>query len=218
MMFIKKFADIKNTDLSLVGGKGLNLGLLTKAGFRVPDGFCVTTQAHETAAKQSPTVELPEDMAGEILNAYSQLGGGKVAVSSSATAEDLPDASFAGQQDTFLNVQGDENLLQAIKDCWASLWSDRAVAYRSQRGMEDDQVAMSVVVQKMLQSDVSGVMFSVSPGDENSLMIEASWGQGEAIVSGKVTPDCFTVDRDSLQIGDCTICSKTLMITETGAS
>ena len=217
-MFIKKFADIKDTDLPLVGGKGLNLGLLTKAGFRVPNGFCVTTQAYKAAAKQLPTVELPKDLASEILKAYSQLGGGKVAVRSSATAEDLPDASFAGQQDTFLNVQGDENLIQSIKDCWASLWSDRAAAYRSQRGIEDDQVSMSVVVQKMLQSDVSGVMFSVSPGDENSLMIEASWGLGEAIVSGKVTPDRFTVDRDSLQIGNYTVCSKEFMITEDGES
>ena len=216
MTFIKKFADIQDTDLPLVGGKGLNLGLLTKAGFRVPDGFCVTTQAYKTAAKQSPPVELPEDMTGEILNAYSQLGGGRVAVRSSATAEDLPDASFAGQQDTFLNVQGDENLLQAIGDCWASLWSERAVAYRGQRGIEDDQASMSVVVQKMLQPEVSGVMFSVSPGDENCLMIEASWGLGEAIVSGKVTPDCFTVNRDSLQIADCNVCPKKLMITQYG--
>ena len=103
---------------------------------------------------------LPEHMAKEIHDAYRQLGGAKVAVRSSATVEDLPDASFAGQQDTFLNVQGDKNLLRAIRDCWASLWSGRAVAYRRQRGIHDDRVSMSVVVQRMLDPDSSGVMFS----------------------------------------------------------
>jgi len=218
MTFIKKFEDIQETDLPLVGGKGLNLGLLTKAGFRVPDGFCITTEAYKIAVKQSPKAAIPENISSEILSAYNQLGGGMVAVRSSATAEDLPDASFAGQQDTFLNVQGDGNLLRATKDCWVSLFSSRAVAYRRERGIDDDQVSMSVVIQKMLQPDVSGVMFSISPGDKNSLMIEGSWGLGEAIVSGKVSPDCFTVDRQSLQIAECKICSKNLMITEDGES
>jgi len=217
-MIIRTFKEIQQTDLALVGGKGLNLGLLVKAGFRVPDGFCVTTQAYrETLGDGSrPPAELPEDMTREILDAYSNLGCGRVAVRSSATAEDLPDASFAGQQDTFLNVRGDENLLTAIANCWASLWSDRAVAYRHQQGIDDDRVLMAVVVQKMLDSDASGVMFSISPTHEDHLMIEASWGLGEAIVSGKVTPDSFTVDRNSLQIINRTISAKKLMIAEGG--
>lgn len=219
MAFIKIFSDIKETDLPLVGGKGLNLGLLVEAGFSVPDGFCVTTDAYKHAIGQTnnPAIaSISQDMADEILSAYSQLGSGKVAVRSSATAEDLPDASFAGQQDTFLNIQGNENLLEAIKDCWASLRSERAIAYRSEREIDDSLVSMSVVIQKMLQPDSSGVMFSVSPADEKSLMIESSWGLGEAIVSGKVMPDSFTVDRDSLQIADSAILSKKVMITEAG--
>jgi len=229
-MLIKKLEDIQETDLPLVGGKGLNLGLLMRAGFRVPDGFCITTQAYRIVEQSaslfgtpppgsSPSgAELPEDMVNEILVAYNQLGGGKVAVRSSATAEDLPDASFAGQQDTFLNVWGEEELLKAIIYCWASLRSERAVAYRRQRGIDDDKVSMAVVVQRMVNPDSSGVMFSVSPDHEGQLMIEASWGLGEAIVSGKVTPDSFTVDRSSLQITERTISSRKTMITVAQAS
>ena len=102
---------------------------------------------------------------------------------SSATAEDLPGASFAGQQDTFLNVRGDEALIKAISDCWASLWSERAVAYRRQQRIDDDKIAMAVVVQKMIQSEVSGVCFTVHPvtQDRNQMIIEAGWGLGEAV-------------------------------------
>ncbi len=215
-MIIKTFKEIQETDLPLVGGKGLNLGLLVKAGFRVPDGFCITTQVYRGAGGSRPPAELPEDIAHEIIDAYIHLGGGRVAVRSSATAEDLPDASFAGQQDTFLNVKGNDDLLTAIIDCWASLWSERAVAYRRQQGIDDDKALMAVVIQEMLDPDASGVMFSISPSNDEHLMIEASWGLGEAIVSGKVTPDCFSVDRNSLQIVDRVILSKRLMITELG--
>ena len=212
-MIIKRFEDIQKTDLPLVGGKGLNLGLLVKAGFPVPDGFCIITQAYKTAGHAT---NLPGDMVNEILEAYNHLGGGRVAVRSSATAEDLPDASFAGQQDTFLNVQGSEDLLEAIRGCWASLWSERAVAYRRQLGIDDREVAMAVLVEKMVNADSSGVMFSVSPVDQEQLMIEASWGLGEAVVSGKVTPDSFTVDRTSLRIMDRIVSSKEIMITREG--
>lgn len=212
-MFIKRFEDIEKTDLPFVGGKGLNLGLLQKAGFHVPDGFCITTEAYR-ASRQSTS--LPKDMVSEIIIAYERLGSGRVAVRSSATAEDLPDASFAGQQDTFLNIQGQEELIGAIENCWASLNSERAVSYRQQQGIDDEKIAMAVVIQKMLTPDSSGVMFTVSPGNEEHLMIEASWGLGEAIVSGKVTPDSFTVDRNSRQIVDRTISSKKTMITEKG--
>lgn len=218
-MITKRFEYIQEGDSGLVGGKCLNLGLLTRAGFSVPEGFCVTTDAYRLVGhdvKAGNALEMPEDMAKEILEAYDRLGGGRVAVRSSATAEDLPDASFAGQQDTFLNVQGGHDLLEAIKRCWASLWSERAIAYRRQRGISDDKVLMAVAVQRMLDADCSGVMFSVSPVSEGQLMIEASWGLGEAIVSGVVTPDSFSVDRKSLQIVDRVISSKKIMITERG--
>ena len=221
MTFIKRFEDIQQGDLPVVGGKGLNLGLLAKAGFRVPDGFCITTDAyriagHKSSQSESSTTEMPSSLVKEIIDSYNYLGGGKVAVRSSATTEDLPDASFAGQQDTFLNVWGEEALLVAIKKCWASLWSERAIAYRRQNYIDDDKISMAVVVQKMLNPDCSGVMFSLSPIDEENLMIEASWGLGEAIVSAKVTPDSFTVCRNFLQIVDRKISSKDTMITENG--
>jgi phosphohistidine swiveling domain-containing protein len=229
-MLTKRLEDIQDTDLPLVGGKGLNLGLLMRAGFRVPDGFCVTTHAYRiveqaaspfrpTAPRLPPSfrvAELPRNIADEIFDAYSHLGSERVAVRSSATAEDLPDASFAGQQDTFLNVRGEQELLKAIMGCWVSLWSERAMTYRQQKGIDDDRVSMAIVVQRMLDPASSGVMFSVSPGDERQLMIEASWGLGEAIVSGEVTPDSFTVDRRSLQIVDRIISPKKTMITESG--
>ena len=237
-MIIKRLENIQETDMPLVGGKGLNLGLLVRAGFRVPDGFCIVTQAYRTVEQAASLFralpELPADMTKDILDAYSHLGGGRVAVRSSATAEDLPDASFAGQQDTFLNVRGSDKLLEAVRGCWASLWSERAVAYRLQRGIDDDEISMAVVVQRMLDPDSSGVMFSVSPDvghaasllevehaasllkNEGQLMIEASWGLGEAVVSGKVTPDSFMVGRDSLRIVDRNISYKKTMITESG--
>lgn len=217
--FIKWFEDIQETDSPLVGGKCLNLGLLIKAGFRVPAGFCVTTYAYRSVSHNPGTwnaAPLPKDMVEESLEAYRYLGSGRVAVRSSATTEDLPEASFAGQHDTFLNVQGSQELLDAIMKCWKSLWSDRSVAYRRQMGIADNRISMAVAVQRMLEPDSSGVMFSVSPVNNELLMIEASWGLGEAVVLGKVTPDSFSVDRSSLQIVNRNISSKEIMITEKG--
>jgi hypothetical protein len=120
-----------------------------------------------------------------------------VAVRSSATAEDLPGAAFAGQQDTFLNVVGEEAVGQAVSDCWASLWTDRAIAYRRRQGIDPREVAIAVVVQKMVPADVAGVMFTANPvtGERGEIVVDASPGLGEAVVSGRVTPEHYVLDR-----------------------
>ena len=140
-----------------------------------------------------------------------------VAVRSSATAEDLADASFAGQQDTFLNVQSDE-LLDALKACWASLWSERAIAYREAQGIVNDGLAMAVVIQEMCEADVSGVLFSVSPFNQSVSVIESNWGLGESVVSGAITPDSFQVSRETGAVLEKTIATKREMVTDGGVS
>ena len=217
MILIKHLTEIDDADLPLVGGKGLNLGKLIAAGFLVPPGFCITTDAYRTAVKgvgmrdseAVQAVTLSSALQSEILTAYNQLGADRVAVRSSATAEDLPDASFAGQQDTFLNVSGASELLEKIKLCWASLWSERAVAYRHDHGIEETQPAMAVVVQAMIDAEVSGVMFTRSPTGGDELVIESNWGLGESVVSGEVTPDHFMVSRETGELIRETVVSKT---------
>jgi pyruvate,water dikinase len=152
------------------------------------------------------TGKIPGDVAVEISKSYKKLSGvfkkAQVAVRSSATAEDLPGASFAGQQATFLNIKGDNNLLNAVRECWASLFTARAIFYRVQNKINQDRVKISVIVQKMVQSDVSGVMFTINPvnNDKERLVIEAVWGLGEMIVQGSVTPDNYAVQKDSFFI------------------
>lgn len=140
--------------------------------------------------------KIPEAVRSEIAAAYAAMGGGPVAVRSSATAEDLPGAAFAGQQDTYLNVIGEEALLQAVLDCWASLWTDRAISYRQRQGIDQRQVAIAVVVQEMVQAETAGVMFSANPvtGERREIVIDASAGLGEAVVSGLVTPEHYVLD------------------------
>jgi pyruvate, water dikinase len=148
------------------------------------------------------SAELPPDLAVEIKSAYKKMGGGLVAVRSSATAEDLPDASFAGQQSTYLNIQGEDNVVNAVKDCWASLFNARAIFYRAERNFDHFKVGIAVPVQRMVQSQASGVMFTIEPvtSDKRKIVIEAVYGLGEAIVSGEVTPDLFIIDKDDLRI------------------
>jgi pyruvate,water dikinase len=140
---------------------------------------------------------VPPAVRAEIAEAYAALGGGAVAVRSSATAEDLPGAAFAGQQDTFLNVIGEAALAKAVADCWASLWTDRAIAYRERQGIDPREVAIAVVVQKMVPADTAGVMFTANPvtGERNETVVDASPGLGEAVVSGRVTPEHYVLDR-----------------------
>lgn len=151
--------------------------------------------------------EVPPDLVKEIFAAYKKMGGGLVAVRSSATAEDLPDASFAGQQSTFLNVQGPENVVQAVKECWASLFNARAIFYRVEQKFDHFKVGIAVPIQRMVQSKSSGVMFTLEPvtSDKRKIVIEAVYGLGEAIVSGEVTPDLFILDKEDLRIISKTI-------------
>ncbi|HEX5348536.1 MAG TPA: PEP/pyruvate-binding domain-containing protein [Pseudonocardiaceae bacterium] len=205
--------------LSVVGGKAANLAELIRAGFRVPAGFCITTVAYQLVAARAfgasaPDVAPPEklaerartailaspvpaDVAEAVNRAYRVLGDSvPVAVRSSATAEDLPWASFAGQQDTFLNVVGADAVLDAMRRCWASLWTDRAVSYRTTNGIDHATVRLAVVVQKMVEAQVAGVLFTADPvtGHRGHTVIDASPGLGEAVVSGAVNPDHFVVD------------------------
>lgn len=198
-------------DVAAAGGKGANLGELVRAGFPVPAGFVVTTDAYAevVAALGIPagdaalrdgleTVAVPDGLRTRIDRAYRELGGGPVAVRSSATAEDLPGAAFAGQQDTFLGVVGADAVVDAVRRCWASLWTDRAVAYRARLGIRPEEVRIAVVVQSLVDADVAGVLFTADPvtGNRGHTVIDASGGLGEAVVSGLVTPDHYVVAED----------------------
>jgi len=150
--------------------------------------------------------KLPDDLAMMIIKAYLKLGRGDlnalVAVRSSATAEDLPGASFAGQQETYLNIKGEANLVQAVRHCWASLFEARAIFYRAEKGFDHFKVGIAVPVQKMIQSQVSGIMFTINPltNDKNQLVIEAVYGLGEMIVQGAYTPDHYLVQKQTYKI------------------
>ena len=174
---------------------------------------------HETAAARIAEVfaalEIPAAVADAVRAGYSGLrtsGGANppgeanapaVAVRSSATAEDLPGMSFAGQQDSFLNVRGEDALLRAVRDCWASLWTARAIGYRARHGIPADEVTLAVVVQHLVDADTAGILFTVDPmtGSRDRVLINAAWGLGEAVVGGQVTPDTFTVARVGGAVG-----------------
>jgi rifampicin phosphotransferase len=228
------FQEIEKTQRLLVGGKGLNLGELSKIeGIQVPEGFCVTTVGYQKAIEQNETydalldqlsmlkaedreqigeisrkirkiineAEIPSDVMKAVTQHLSHLGNEHAyAVRSSATAEDLPHASFAGQQDTFLNIFGKEAILQYIKKCWASLFADRAVIYRIQNRFDHRQVFISVIVQRMVFPQASGILFTADPITSNRrlLSIDASFGLGEALVSGLVSADCYKVQEGTI--------------------
>lgn len=205
MGFVRGFGELGRGDVDVAGGKGANLGELTRAGFPVPPGFVLTTAAYrEVVARNGITsrdsfagTEIPDAMVAELLAAHAALGAEAVAVRSSATAEDLAGASFAGQQDTFLHVVGADALLVAVRGCWASLWNSRAVAYRSRQGIDPATVAIAVVVQRMVDADAAGVLFTANPtnGRRDESVVSAAWGLGESVVSGSVTTDDVVVDR-----------------------
>ncbi len=241
------FSKVRATDLPLVGGKGANLGELTHAGFPVPPGFCVTTEAFQRFMANAHDAESlyadlealgPDDAVGArrlgarwqaslralpvplevettVLQAWTELGEDLAyAVRSSATAEDLPDASFAGQQDTYLNVRGREALLNALHDCWVSLFNERAILYRQQRGVRHQGVSLAVVVQRLVTSEVSGILFTADPvtGNRAVASIDASFGLGEALVSGLVSADHIKVDRRAGRIFERRVSDKALAI------
>jgi rifampicin phosphotransferase len=209
-MLVRSLADISAADLEIAGGKGANLGELIRAGFPVPDGFVITTAAYALAAEAAgvdPDVPatarirmaaspVPAAIADAAREAYRALGSPAVAVRSSATAEDLPEASFAGQQDTILGVSGDDAILDAVRKCWASLWNERAVAYRETHGVGSKGIRLAVVIQRMVDANSAGVLFTADPitGRRRRAAIEAIRGLGEQLVSGAVNPDRFVVD------------------------
>ncbi len=212
--YIRALDERLTLDHELVGGKAAGLAALIEHRFPVPTGFVVTTAAYRDFVRAAGILEQPPDqvaaaiartpidekVAGQILAAYAGLGRPAVAVRSSGTAEDLADASFAGQHDTYLDVRGDDAVLAAVKSCWASLWTPRAVAYRERfvHLLDDDRdLALAVVVQEMVDAQWAGVMFSVDPvtGDRRHLVIEAVRGLGESLVSGTATGERHVVDK-----------------------
>ncbi len=157
---------------------------------------------------------MPADLAEAIRRSYGHLGAGiAVAVRSSATAEDMPALSFAGQMDTYLNVRGSDGVIDAVKRCWASLWTGRAIGYRKRQGIRPEDVAIAVVVQLLVPAEAAGVIFTANPvtGARNELVINASWGLGEAIVSGRVTPDTIVVNKQTGRIASQEIACKETM-------
>lgn len=227
--YVLSFREIDKTSLMAVGGKGLNLGELSKVeGIRVPNGFCVTTEAYRKSIENNPELEalfvkltelksddreqiseisrkirvvienikMDKNIEKEIIEALARNNEVQAyAVRSSATAEDLPHASFAGQQDTYLNIKGRDEIIRHVIKCWASLFTDRAVTYRIQNGFDHLKVLLSVVVQEMVVSEASGIMFTADPmtSDRKTLSIDAGFGLGEALVSGLVNPDIYKV-------------------------
>src|SRR5467141_3911180 len=186
-------------------GEVIQKTLTSAEGPRDPKQY---EDASEEIRKIIESAPMPSDIASEVRSAYRDLerktGNAqvKVAVRSSATSEDLPDASFAGQQDTYLNVKGEDQLVHYVQKCWSSLYTPRAIFYREEKGFPHEKVLISVGVQKMVDSEVSGVIFTLDPvnGDPSKIIIESCWGLGEALVSGLVRPDQFIVDKGTLQI------------------
>ncbi|MFJ4709387.1 rifamycin-inactivating phosphotransferase [Streptomyces anulatus] len=227
--YVLDLEEVDETRVAVVGGKGAHLGGLSRIeGIRVPDGFCVTTDAFRRAVAEVPSLDdrldelscldpedreamrtlsahlrrmigevaVPGDVSAAVIRALGRFGEqGAYAVRSSATAEDLPGASFAGQQDTYLNVLGRAAVLEHISRCWASVFTERAVVYRQRNGIDHRTVDMAVVVQRMVFPESSGILFTADPvtGNRKVATVDAGFGLGEALVSGLVNPDVFTV-------------------------
>ncbi|WP_141360902.1 PEP/pyruvate-binding domain-containing protein [Glutamicibacter uratoxydans] len=185
--------------LAAVGGKAFGLNKLIKLGENVPQGFVVTTQAYRSALQQGAhRAVVGEELGRELREAYRKLESSLVAVRSSATAEDLPGAAFAGQQETYLGISSEDELIQAVEDCWASLYSERAQSYRQERRIDEADVSIAVVVQTMVDAEFAGVMFTADPiaGYRDRSVVESNLGLGEAVVSGMVTTDRAVIGED----------------------
>jgi phosphohistidine swiveling domain-containing protein len=238
--------DTPGVSLQMAGGKGASLARLTSAGFPVPSGFVLLTDAYRAYVAQndlSPILQstlehldaqdpaaleaasaairrqfvagkLPPQADRALREGYAALGEPPVAVRSSATAEDLPELSFAGQQETFLNVKGEGPLLQAVVDCWGSLWTARAIGYRARSGIAHGDLALAVVVQEMVPAEAAGVLFTADPlsGRRTEMVLEATLGLGEALVSGQVEPDRIRVDAASGSIRERSLGAKAISV------
>jgi pyruvate, water dikinase len=249
MAYVAWFDELSVDDAPRAGGKGANLGELTRAGMPVPPGFVVTADAyldamdqggvrHElvvtaagvdideaaglaaAAARLQELVHkagVPDALRREIASAYDRLGGGRVAVRSSATTEDLEGASFAGMNRTFTNVEGIDDLVHRVVDCWASGFGERVIAYRKDRAIAGEP-AIAVVVQQMVDSERSGVMFTVDPstGARDRIVIEAALGLGEVVVGGQVEPDTYVVAKDGPRLLDVRVGLQTHAIVRDG--
>src|SRR5688500_18315178 len=192
-------------DVLLVGGKAANLSRLA-ADFCVPPGFCVTSDVHKAASgggNTQDTTTVPAMLRDEMAAAYAELARRcktdepAVAVRSSGVGEDSSSAAFAGVHETYLNVRGSLQVVQSVGRCWESAYSPTALLYRSRQGIGDEQIRIAVLVQQLIPAEVSAVVFSANPvtGSRDEVMINASWGLGESIVGGTVTPDTFVVRK-----------------------
>jgi len=242
------FEEIGEDDINLVGGKGLNLGLMVSQDFPIPPGYVITAETYfnfikdqdidakiknilnridieNTDALQQASNDIGklilernfnEDLKERLYKQFDKLKGDSdkifVAVRSSATAEDLPEASFAGQQDTYLGVDR-SNYIEAIKKCWASLFTARAIYYRENNNFDHMKVGIAVIVQKLVESKISGVAFTRHPSSgDNEVIIEAGLGLGEAVVSGSITPDSYEIDPDDWRIKNKEVSNQSIKI------
>ena len=210
------FDAITDAEAGRVGGKGLSLAKTAAAGLPVPPGFVVTTDVFRRLSQRG--ILSDPEFSRELLEAYRRLGEGPVAVRSSATAEDAADTSFAGQQETILGVEGGNRLIEAVEKCWGSLFTERAVAYRARQGVDAAGLSMAVVVQRLVAAESAGVLFTRDPQDPegNTMLAESSWGLGEAVVSGRVQPDRFRLDRLTGRIIEKHLGRKSIRITASG--
>lgn len=240
MTFIKSLTELKDPKISEVGGKGYSLAVLINNGFNVPQGFVITLDAFFKFLKDNNLIErieklaseigentflekskeirdlildgeISEDIASEIEEHLNKINAQYVSIRSSAVSEDSLKASFAGLHDTFLNVKSEPELvLENIKKCWASLFTERAVVYRIRKEIPH-LAGMAVVVQEMIPAEVSGIAFTVHPLEKKTLLIEASYGIGDMVVSGKVGPDDYVIDRETLGVAEMKIGNKNMM-------
>ena len=232
MKNILSLKELNKNSIEIAGGKGANLGEMFNAGFNVPEAFVVSAQAYadflgkdlknkiakelnklniedsvklDKISKKIQSLiekaEFPKELKEEIESSYKNIND-FVAVRSSATTEDIKTASFAGMQATFLNIKGVDQLIKHVQKCWASLFTSRAIYYRTQNNFDHLQAKIAVVVQRMVNSDTSGVCFTVNPinNNKNDIVIESSFGLGEAVVAGEVTPDMYIVHKDTQEI------------------
>ena len=239
MIFIKGFQQLSKADISIAGGKGASLGEMVRSNIPVPPGFVVLAPAFDKFLEETGLdvkiesllvrIDLRNNsvdkasaaIRGLILEAdfpkeFLKLKTTYVAVRSSATAEDSSAASWAGELESYLNTTK-AGLLENVKKCWASLFSPRAIIYRFEKKFDKTKVSVAVVVQEMVQSEVSGICFTVHPvtRDHNQMVIEAGYGLGEAIVGGMITPDTYVVDKKNVKIIDKNISQQGMMITKT---
>ena len=220
---------VNQIDVNLIGMKAMNLGILIKNDFHVPEGYVISTYAYESFLQHNNLEEVientlsetnyddfdsinstsnriknlflesevPNHIISEVESIYNSLDGVSLAIRSSASAEDLPRASFAGQYDTYLNINGVEDILHHIKLCFSSLWNKRAISYRNKNKISHIKLGIAVIIQKMISAKSAGVIFTNNPVslDKSQLIIESNYGLGESIVSGEITPDQFIIQK-----------------------